>query len=196
MNKPTIKELFPTYLLEFESIELAEALLPLCDHYTALSNTNCLHIDNFPTTLYDRTLERQVMEEPLVKQALEYVTEVCLRPFLEHRDLDLPKSLNPFGFFSTMEKHAYLRKHAHLDCAFSGIIYLEVGEDVPPLVMYDPRPVRNFYNYPVKKMPPRDDPIHVIRPTKGKILLWDAWLEHEVYQKMNDNPRKTFVFNL
>ena len=95
-----------------------------------------------------------------------------------------------------MERNAYLRKHSHLDCSFSGIVYLETGEDVPPLVLYDPRPVRLFYNYPVSKMPPKDDPIHVIHPKKGMIVLFDAWLEHEVYQKLNDNPRKTFVFNL
>lgn len=196
MNKPQIKELFPTFFLEFENEELADALLPLCDKYTSESTTNCLHIENFPSTLYNRQQEHEVNNEPVVQQALEYIIEVCLKPFLEYRNIGIPQNLKPFGFFSSMEKHAYLRKHSHLDCLFSGIIYLEAGENVPPLVVYDPRPVRNFHNYPIIQHPPKDSSIHIEYPKKGKILLWDAYLEHEVYQKLNDNPRKTFVFNL
>ncbi len=196
MNQPVIKELFPTFLLEFENIELADALLPLCDKYVSESNTNCLHIENFPTTLYNRQQEKEVNNEPVVQQALEFIVEICLKPFLEYRNIMPPQNLRPFGFFSSMEKYAYLRKHSHLDCLFSGLIYLESGEDVPPLILYDPRPVRSFHNYPITTSTPKDSSIHIVYPKKGKILLWDSYLEHEVYQKLNDNPRKTFVFNL
>lgn len=196
MNKPVIKELFPTFLLEFKDEELADALLPLCNKYVGESTTNCLHIENFPSTLYNRQQEKEVNNEPVVQQALEYIVEICLKPFLEHRNILLPQNLRPFGFFSSMEKYAYLRKHSHLDCLFSGLIYLETGNGVPPLVLYDPRPVRLFHNYPITTNTPKDSSFHVIYPEKGKILLWDSFLEHEVYQKLNDNPRKTFVFNL
>jgi hypothetical protein len=196
MSEPVIKELFPTFLLEHTNVELADALLPLCNKYTAESSTNCLHIENFPTTLYNRQQEDEVNNEPVVQQTLEYLVEICLKPLLARRNISIPTKLNPYGFFSSMEKHAYLRKHAHLDCLFSGIIYLEAGEDVPPLVIYDPRPVRLFRNYPLTQFPPADSSIHIVYPEKGKILLWDSYLEHEVYQKLNDNPRKTFVFNL
>jgi Putative 2OG-Fe(II) oxygenase len=191
-----ITELFPTHIFKHKNEILAESLLPLCNKYTAESNTNCLHIENFPSTLYSKEQEKQVMEEPLVQEALEYIKGACLRPFLEYRNIGLPGPLRPYGFFSSMEKHAYLRKHAHLDCFISGIIYLEVGEDVPPIVFYDSRPYSKYINYNGRPYTQKNEILHVVKPEPGMILMWDAWLEHEVYQKTNDNPRKSFVFNL
>jgi hypothetical protein len=190
------KELFPTVVLFDENIELANKMLPLCDSYIAESTTNCLHTQKFPTTLYNRTQEANVNSEPLVHEFFNYVLGHSLKSFLDYRKIGIPREPRPFGFFNSMEKYAYLRKHSHLDCSFSGVFYLEVGEDVPPLVLYDSRPVRHFVSYPFQEINSRNEQLHVIYPKKGMILLWDSYLEHEVYQKLNDNPRKTFVFNI
>ena len=192
-----VEEVFPSFLMVEENKKLARELLPLCNKYTEMTTNNCLHIENFPSTLYDKEFERQVMEEPVVKDAFDFIIKNYLQTFLNHRGIGLPTNLKPFGFFSSMEKYAYLRKHCHLDCLFSGIIYLEVGENVPPLILYDSKPVRNFVNYPVDpNLNVVDFPLKVIPPKEGLFLLWDSYLEHEVPQKMNNNPRKTFVFNL
>lgn len=189
-------EIFPTYLVKDINLRLAEKLLPLCNRYTDETKTNCLHIENFPSTLYDRDLERKVMDEPEVKEAFDIIIESYLKPFLNHRGINLPQPLKPFGFFSSMKKHAYLRKHCHLDSLFAGIIYLEVGKEVPPLILYDPKPMRSFINWPLLPNNTKDTPLLVIPPQQGLVLLWDSYLEHEVPQKLNDEPRKTFVFNL
>ena len=132
----------------------------------------------------------------LVQELFNYVIVTCLKTFLSHKKIGLSRELKPFGFFNSMEKHAYLRKHSHTDCLFSGLIYLEVGENVTPLILYDNRYYRHFLNYPLQEINRYNEPLHVIYPKKGMILLWDSYLEHEVYQKTNDNPRKTFVFNI
>ena len=191
-----VRELFPTCIVIDENPILAQALLPLCNKYTEMSETNCLHIENFPSTLFDRELTQQVMAEPLVEEALSYIVTWVLPRLLNHRNIKSPTKLRPFGFFSSMEKYAYLRKHAHLDCSFSGLMYLEVGENVPDLLIHDPRPVTKFISYPMEQVTRTNELSHVIKPEPGMILLWESWLEHEVYQKMNDEPRKTFVFNL
>ena len=192
----TITELFPTFIFESHNEVLADSLLPLCDKYTSESTTNCLHIDNFPSTLYSYGQTADVNSEPLVQEALEYIKSSCLKPFLDHRGIKLPGPLRPFGFFNTMKKGAYLRKHSHFDCFFSGIIYLDIGEDIPEISFFDPRPVTKFINYPFDTLTKLNSPLYTVKPKKGMILLWDAWLEHEVYQKKNDNSRKTFVFNI
>jgi hypothetical protein len=191
-----VKELFPTHIFTDINLELAEKLLPLCNKYTEITKTNCLHIDQFPSTLQNKDLEVAVNEEPLVKYALDYIIKQCLIPFLDYKGIDLKSYLHPYGFFSSMHKGAHLRKHCHLDCMFSGIVYLEVGENVPPLRFYDPRPFRDFMHFPVVENNYRNEAIHILEPKIGMIAIWDSWLNHEVHEKLTDDPRKTFVFNL
>jgi hypothetical protein len=191
-----VRELFPTCISIDENLMLAKALLPLCDKYTALSTSNCLAIENFPSTLYEKELTDQIMAEPLVQEAFHWIINYPLARLLGHRSIDFPGKHRPFGFFSSMNKGAYLHKHQHLDCYFSGLLYLDVGDDVPDIIIHDPRPVEKFISYPRSVATRTNSGAHVIKPKPGMILLWDAWLEHETPQKLNDNPRKTFVFNI
>ena len=57
-----VRELFPTCISIDENLMLAKALLPLCDKYTTLSTSNCLNIENFPSTLYEKELTTLVEE--------------------------------------------------------------------------------------------------------------------------------------
>jgi hypothetical protein len=68
-----IRELFQTCIIVDENLILAKALLPLCDKYTALSASNCLGVENFPSTLYERDLTAQIMAEPLVQEAFGFI---------------------------------------------------------------------------------------------------------------------------
>jgi hypothetical protein len=196
-------DLFPTTIFKGYNKVLAESLLPLCNKYTSEETIkNCLDCDNFPSTLSAGYLEFQVNNnEPLVTEALQYISDHCLKPFLAHRGIGLPGPIRPFGFFSSMEKGGYLRKHHHLDCYFSGIVYLEVGEDVPELILHHPGNHIKFLHYPsdhqhIDNYLNRTCNVFKIKPETGMILLWDASIEHELNLKTNDNPRKTFVFNL
>jgi len=161
-----------------------------------LSTSNCLGIENFPSTLYERDLTAQIMAEPIVQEAFGFIISHPLSKLLGHRNIGFPGQHRPFGFFSTMNKWAYIDKHHHLDCHFSGLIYLDVGDDVPDLIIHDPRPVEKFLSYPKSEATRTNAGTHIIKPKTGMVLLWDSWLEHQTHQKLNDNPRKTFVFNI
>jgi uncharacterized protein (TIGR02466 family) len=183
---------FPTQIYKgFVNDNMKNDLLNLCNHYTSETTTNLLHIKNFPSTLANETLSGHINNEPVVKMVFNYLFEVATR-FLQERNQVLDcNELKPYGFFSDMKEGAYLRRHAHKDCRFSGIIYLEVGDNVPQLLFHDPRPYVQF------------EPSHYggsyiqsIKPENGMILLWDSWLNHEVLTKENDQPRKSFTFNL
>ena len=184
-----INQIFPTCVLIDENIEMAKKLLPLCEKYTNETKSTLLNIDNFPSTLFDHDLIPQVNTEPLVQDFMRLIANTHVKTLAEscHISYDI-NNLLPFGFFSSMNKHAYLRKHLHKDCLFSGLIYLEVGENVPPLVFFDPRPIASVISNSAHSMS--------ITPKTGMILLWESWLEHEIPQKLNDNSRKVFSFNI
>lgn len=186
------KSFFPTKILFGEEISLVEKLLPICDFYLEKTHTDLLGQSNFPSTLYD-SLSSEVNNNPVVKETIDYISEKYIKKIIEDRGLifDKDKFDSPFGFFSSMGCGAQLRKHSHQDCQFSGIIYLEVGENVPELIFYDPRPHPKFQtiDFYVKHY-------EMIRPKTGLIMIWDHWLEHEVDIKKNDEPRKCFSFNI
>ena len=187
-----VLNLFPTQIYkDFVNDNMKNDLLELCNHYTSVSDTNLLHIENFPSTLSNDDLSYPINTSPVVKMVFNYLYEVA-NQFTQQRNQKLnTDSLQPYGFFSDMKRGAYLRKHTHKDCRFSGIIYLEVGDNVPHLLFHDPRPHATFE--------PSDyggNYVQSIKPENGMLLLWDSWLCHEIMHKDNDEPRKVFSFNL
>jgi hypothetical protein len=186
-----INNFFPTKILTDFNLDFASRLLPLCEQYVAITDTNLESGQgNYPTTLSNGELNDQVNNEPDVKEFFEFIIESYARPLIESKNVPYERSMfKPYGFFSSMRKHAYLSKHAHQYCTFSGTFYLEIGTDVPPLVIHDPRPHSKFdYNQHQSQI--------TLRPQTGLIVMWDNWLEHEVAQKTNDEPRKVFSFNI
>jgi hypothetical protein len=184
-----IQSIFPTCILQDSNIDLANALLPLCNKYTSLTKDNLLNIDNFPSTLGSNDLNPVVMSEPLVQQTLSMIIMTYAAQLADASGMDYNQiDFKPYGFFSSMNRNAYLRRHMHHQCTFSGIIYLEVGDDVPPLVLFNPKPI-SVFNSEIQNT-------HFIEPKAGNIILWNSWVEHEVPQKLNDNPRKAFSFNI
>jgi hypothetical protein len=185
--------LFPTVIysdIVEESLRLD--LLKLCNEFVPRTDENLLNIKNFSSTLQaDNKLREEVNTHPVVIETFNFII-ARIKSFLAMRKQPFfENELMPYGFFSDMKEGAYLKKHAHRDCRFSGIIYLEVGEDVPPLVLHDPRQVIH-----IEPMRYQSVPVVPIDPKEGMFLLWDHWLEHEVHQKANDNPRKSFTFNI
>jgi hypothetical protein len=184
MFKTNIVDTFPTKILISENLELAEKLLPLCNKYTEITETTLLDIPNYPSTLRNEKLNKQINSEPIVIEAFDYI-EKLIKEYTGKSFVSWEASAHGnenYGFFSSMNKGAFLRKHKHLHCTYSGLIYLEVGENVPSLIMHNPNP----FDYGTIK----------IEAIKGRVLMWPCWLEHELEMKMNDNPRKVFSFNV
>ncbi len=183
---------FPTVVLFDKVPEISNKLLDLCNSYIDKTNTNLLGQANFPSTLYDQ-LSVEVNKESLVIETLEYIHSNYIKKILMDRGVfyDRSKFGNPYGFFSDMKKGAQLRKHSHQDCQFSGIIYLEVGDEVPELIFHDPRPYPKFQTSDFKT-----NDVIPVKPENHLLLIWDHWLDHEVREKTNDQPRKAFSFNI
>jgi hypothetical protein len=177
-----IVDIFPTKILITENFKLAEKLLPLCNKYTEITDTTLLDIPNYPSTLRNDKLGDQINSEPIVIEALDYIQNLVDEYSKTINVTWQVHNSKGYAFFSSMNKHSYLRKHKHLHCTFSGLIYLETGQDVPPLIIHNPNP---FDGGTIK-----------IDAIEGRVLLWPCWLEHELDMKLNDNPRKVFTFNV
>ena len=185
-----ITNFFPTRILTDFNHDFIPKLLPLCDKYTAQSETDLLGVGNYPSTLANGDLNELVNDEPAVKEFFDYLIENHARSLIEAKGIEFDRSIyKPYGFFSSMRRHAYLSKHAHQYCTFSGTYYLDIGKDVPSLVIHDPRPHSKFdFNQLQSQV--------IVNPQNGLLIMWDFYVEHEVFQKTNDEPRKVFSFNI
>lgn len=190
-----IHSLFPTTIYSnYIDETLRSKLLETCNNVLQNKSENhLLNISGWQSTLHSKEdISQNINDDPVVIETFDFIKN-AVKEFVAARNQPYFEEdmQYPFGFFSDMKNDGYLRPHAHKDCRFSGIIYLEIGDDVPPLVFHDPRPYNKFE--PSKYI---TSPVIPIEPKQGMILIWDHWLEHEVYRKTNDNPRKSFTFNI
>jgi len=184
-----IESIFPTCILRDSNFDLVQQLLPLCNKYTSVTKETLLNIDNYPSTLGSDELNPLVNNEPMVRNAL-YTIITKYAPILANSmgmDFDSIE-FKPYGFFSSMHKNAFLRKHMHHYCTFSGSVYLEIDGDVPPLVLHNPKLVSVFTN--------QVNNTTIIHPKAGDVVIWNSWLEHEVPQMIESCTRKAFSFNI
>jgi len=77
------------------------------------------------------------------------------------------------------------QQHSHPNCMFSGVLYLEVpdGEGEIPGDFYFRDPNLSAYHIRYDYISKEFDPTEyaVIRPRKGRIIIFPHWLEHGTY---------------
>jgi uncharacterized protein (TIGR02466 family) len=184
-----IDSIFPTCILRDSDLDLAKELLPLCNKYTSATNDTLLNIDNYPSTLGSDDLNPLVNNEIIVRNVLYTIINKYAPILADSMGMDFESiDFKPYGFFSSMHRHAFLRKHMHHHCTFSGSIYLEIEGDVPPLVLHNPKSISVFTN--------QVNNTTFIHPKAGDIVMWNSWLEHEVPQMTESCIRKAFSFNI
>lgn len=137
--------------------------------------------------------------------------DICLNDFDEFKILDhilnekideLKNSINPNYTFTLdnvwiniNEKGDYNDRHVHPVTAFSGTVYIQTDENTGKL-----RFVNEFH--PIKHYPVRlndSDLFHqnvTYTPKDGMIVIFPAWLPHEVLPSESDNSRISFAFNI
>ena len=181
-----IIKLFEVSLCKLYNKSLAEKLLPVCDYFTEKTNTTLLGTYNYPSTLQNETLSKEVNNHPAVKETFEFIFSNMEQISKIVKLEEIFPDVSPYGFFSKMENGNYLRKHRHTNCNLSGCFYLDVSPNVPGIYFFDPNP----FSGEVKHFRAGHEII------QGTMLIWPKWLEHEVLQKLNDTSRKVFTFNL
>ena len=122
------------------------------------------------------------------------------REFLNLQGYDVNAvNWRPYMFLNSFKKGSSHPKHVHSQCSLSGILYLETPPGSSPIIFYPNQPFKEFFDYMYHvKDPSNWYSLSNIKydPQPGLLLIWPAWLYHEVVPNQSDSPRTSIVFNL
>lgn len=105
----------------------------------------------------------------------------------------------PYLFANSFKQGSNHPKHVHTQCSISGIYYLKTPPGSSSIVFYPNQPFRDFFDYMfARREQPNwySMPNTEYKPYPGLLLMWPAWLYHEVPPNQSDEPRTSLVFNL
>ena len=191
--------IFPTCVFNDSKLDLAESLLPVAEEYISVHGKQFLgytgHVSTYNNFDADPELQNDVRFDEFKKYIIHQGTE-----FLKYQGVESTRKLVPFLNINKMSGSSAHPSHTHPNSVLSGILYLNTNDTCAPIIFKDPRPYSKVIDY--KQIPqynniPCLNPSFTIKPKTGMVLMWPAWLEHEVplAPDANDN-RITLVFNL
>ncbi len=106
---------------------------------------------------------------------------------------------NPFFFANKFKIGSAHPRHVHSQCSLSGIFYLDTPPGSSPIVFYPNQPYRDFFDY-MHFIGDDNNPLAwksvQYNPQPGLLLIWPAFLYHEVPPNQSILPRTAIVFNL
>jgi uncharacterized protein (TIGR02466 family) len=106
-------------------------------------------------------------------------------------------SLSLSAWAAVCRSGAYHAPHSHPDSAWSGVYYVDSGEENPKwplsgvLEFLDPRAGVEAVTAPGD---PYGEPLRV-RPESGQLVIFPSWLFHWVHPYQGDTPRIAISFN-
>lgn len=106
------------------------------------------------------------------------------------------QSLTCDFFISEMFDRDYHGAHEHPNNILSGLIYLQTPEGSSNIRFHDPRFHTKILNLPIHEAKDTNWQCYDIVPEEGLILIWPAWLSHEVLENKSKEGRITAVFNI
>lgn len=124
-----------------------------------------------------------------VKNNILEVVKLCEKDFGFY-DLKLLNS-----WTTIQDKNSVLCRHNHAPCKLSGVFYLNVDKNGPPLTFYNPNPVIdmydfNFYNHNTFYK------FNII-PQIGDLILFPSYLNHDSNNENNEIENRVAIsFNM
>jgi len=191
-------DLFPTPLYVDTQLELAKEILPVAEDYINRHGRPYRNQPNYISTYnvdsagvfqkFDSRLD--ILNNFIKDAAKKYFEDISI----ESKDFNLYYLFNKITFGG---EHA---THAHPYSILSGVFYLKIPENAPPIIFNDPRDHYKYIQYPTKFGNPREMykllPEYVINPTEGMLLFWPSWLEHQVPSSKCSEERIAVAFNI
>jgi uncharacterized protein (TIGR02466 family) len=105
----------------------------------------------------------------------------------------------PYLFANSFLEGSNHPKHLHTQCTISGIYYLKTPEGSSNIIFYPNQPFKDFFDY-MFNIKDHTNWYSLqkteYKPHPGLLLLWPAWLYHEVPPNRSQEPRTSLVFNL
>lgn len=105
----------------------------------------------------------------------------------------------PYLFANSFLEGSTHPKHLHSQCTISGIFYLKTPPGSSNIIFYPNQPFKDFFDYMFMVKDPNNwygMQKTEYKPYPGLLLMWPAWLYHEVPPNHSKEPRTSLVFNL
>lgn len=187
-----IQFFFPTAICSVLDLDLADRMLPIANKYLNDKKYLTYTWGYKNTYTSDKGIERKEEFLDFGNKIKKYGSE-----YMRKLGYDLSDDeLEIFIFASEMHKGDTHRIHTHQNAILSGVFYLSVPENSADINFYDPRPFRKFVSYPVVEQTEVTWESVRFSPSKGLLLIWESWIEHEVPINNSDDGRITLVFNM
>jgi len=186
--------IFNDIILDDDTTKLLSVSKEYLEKYGKIYN----HSKNHITTLNNINIDELIAHDDRFDFIREYI-KTSAKEYLIHQNVNCDKyDLEPYITFNKMGPNTVLPNHSHPQCLISGIIYLQVTTFSPPIIFQDPRSYPNFnvYEQLDYKNIPCLYPVFNIKPSNGMMLMWPAWLNHEVPLNETEDERITLVFNI
>lgn len=192
-----LDSLFPSVVGVEEHPQWAEKLLPVVKgHFEGANTTN----DNFyynGRTTHGTGLD--IRNDPRFEGFGDFIINKG-HQFLEAQGYE-PYSVkfNPYFFLNYFKEGSNHPKHVHSQCTISGIFYLQTPPGSASIRFLPNQPFRDFFDYFFHV---KDQNSWYAKsyfdypPYPGLLLMWPAWLYHEVPPNQSTDPRISIVFNL
>lgn len=187
---------FPSVVAREEHIGWAEEMLPIVKNFFDTQPSNPSFYYNGKTT---HGMGLDLIKNPEFKPFTDFIIYKG-REFLEIQGYDPnPIKFNPYFFLNSFLEGSSHPKHVHSQCTISGIFYLQTPPGSSKIRFLPNQPFRDFFDYffHIKDHNNWYSLSHFdYEPYPGLLLMWPAWLYHEVPPNDSKEPRMSIVFNM
>jgi len=142
---------------------------------------------------------QSLVEDPAFGPFVDFIKDKAAE-FLEKQGFDSAKvPWRPYFFANSFLKGSNHPKHLHSQCTVSGIYYIDTPPGSSNITFYPNQPFKDFFDYMFMVKDPKN--WYAMQSTEytpypGLLLMWPAWLYHEVKPNDSVDPRRSIVFNL
>jgi uncharacterized protein (TIGR02466 family) len=186
---------FPSVVAREEHPEWVETLLPKVKTFFDTQSTNQEFYANGKTS---HTTGLDLITHPDYAEFCTFIKGKG-RQFLEMQGYEPNINYNPYFFLNSFLEGSNHPKHVHSQCSISGIFYLQTPPGSSKIRFYPNQPFRDFFDYMFNVKDPNNWYAYKhfdYQPYPGLLLMWPAWLYHEVVPNQSVDPRISIVFNL
>jgi uncharacterized protein (TIGR02466 family) len=187
---------FPSVIGRSEHPEWLEPMTTAVDSLlNSDSPTNTTFYYNGKTTYGTTNLAYNTIFENFTK----FITDEACK-FLELQGYNASAiNWRPYLFANSFLDGSNHPKHLHTQCTISGIYYLKTPAGSSNIIFYPNQPFKDFFDY-MFNIKDHTNWYSLQKteytPYPGLLLLWPAWLYHEVPPNRSSEPRTSLVFNL
>lgn len=157
----------------------------------------CLQLkaSNYPNRVYTNNGGWQSQDVFGIFPNLEHLINQKANQITKEIDDDLNLQLENI-WVNINEKTNYNTKHVHPITAFSGTIYIQVNDKTGDIRFFDD--LFPSKHYPLKLRVDNKLFHHTVtyKPVNGMMLIFPAWVSHDVLPSESDIPRISISFNI